>query len=243
MNRASILILGTYHFASPGLDLVNMEVPDVLMPEYQVQIEEISDLLAHFKPTKVAVEANTSRDNEVNELYSQYRQGKYALTQNEVQQFGFRIASRFDHPRVYAIDDAGTALPFGEALEYASKHNPDFEKNLEQYIERLKAEGQLLQKTKTIRQILVHYNSPEQIKTDHYFYLDFVPLGAMDTYIGAEFLTAWYNRNIRIYANLQRIAENNDRILVIYGSGHLAILRELVGSSSNLELVNTLDFL
>jgi len=243
MSQASILLLGTYHFASPGLDLVNMEVPDVLLPEYQAQIEEIGDSIARFNPTKVAVEARTTKDEEINELYSQYTQGKHQLTRNEVQQFGFRIASRLEHQRIYAIDDAGIPLPFGPALEYANEHAPDFERNIEQYIESSKTEGQALQKTKTMRQILAHYNSPEQITSDHHFYLDFAPIGAMDSYIGAEFLSTWYNRNIRIYANLLQITEDNDRILVIYGSGHLAILRELITASKHLELVNTLDYL
>ena len=42
----------------------------------------------------------------------------------------------------------------------------------------------------------------------------------------------WYDRNLRIFRNLQNIdAKPNDRILVLFGSGHIAILDQLLASS------------
>jgi predicted proteasome-type protease len=86
-------------------------------------------------------------------------------------------------------------------------------------------------------------NDPAQIASDHGVYAHFARVGAGDTYVGADLVAAWYKRNIRIFANLQQIAEPGDRILVIFGGGHAAILRELVEHAPGMVLVEANDYL
>lgn len=47
----------------------------------------------------------------------------------------------------------------------------------------------------------------------HRAYLDMAHVGAGDNYIGAEQYGIWYTRNVKIYANLARIAKPGDRLL------------------------------
>lgn len=55
---------------------------------------------------------------------------------------------------------------------------------------------------------------------------------------------AWYNRNLRIFANLLRIIEREDeRILLVIGSGHLGILRHAVETSPEYQLVEVEGYL
>ena len=54
---AKLLILGTYHFANPGLDYVQTQAADVFSEEKQQEITAVLTTLATFKPTKIAVEA------------------------------------------------------------------------------------------------------------------------------------------------------------------------------------------
>jgi hypothetical protein len=57
-------------------------------------------------------------------------------------------------------------------------------------------------------------------------------------------VTAWYNRNLRIFANLQRITETPDeRLLLLIGGGHLPILRHCIVASPECELVEVADYL
>jgi hypothetical protein len=56
-------------------------------------------------------------------------------------------------------------------------------------------------------------------------------------------LSKWYERHIRIFSYLQRVAEPGERVLVIIGSGHAPTLRELISYDLNMELVETLDYL
>lgn len=61
---------------------------------------------------------------------------------------------------------------------------------------------------------------------------------------GAEMVAQWYRRNLLIFANILRLIESDeDRILVIYGSGHRAHLREFVEQHPDLTDVSPLDYL
>ncbi len=56
---------------------------------------------------------------------------------------------------------------------------------------------------------------------------------------GSDVLAAfWYSRNLRIFRKVQDITENNeDRILMIVGSGHAAVLRQLFECSPEYEFI------
>ncbi len=50
-----------------------------------------------------------------------------------------------------------------------------------------------------------------------------------DDYAGADMVAIWFQRNLRIFANLTRVADSpNDRIFVVYGAGHVPLLRDFV---------------
>ena len=53
----------------------------------------------------------------------------------------------------------------------------------------------------------------------------------------------WYNRNLRIFANIHRIAEPGDRILVIIGAGHVPIIRHAFRASPEFRLIEVGDVL
>src|SRR5688572_20211064 len=83
--RTEILVLGTFHMDSPGRDLFNTQVDDVLSPKRQEEMAQLIAVLKRFRPTKIAVEANvTSR--RAGQQYAHYLAGKYVLTRNEIDQ-------------------------------------------------------------------------------------------------------------------------------------------------------------
>lgn len=239
---AKLLILGTYHFADPGLDYAQVAVADVLSEAKQREITAVLTTLATFQPTKIAVEAPYDQAEALNKLYAAYRADRHELTRNEIQQLGFRLAAQLNHEQIYPIDHPGSPIPFEAALAYAEAHHLEFLTKFQETIARWEAESNRHQQTLSVGEILRLVNSLEAIAENHQIYLDFTAVGATDTYIGAEVLAGWYDRNIRIFANLRQIAVPDDRILLIYGTGHLAILQELARSSSGFELVNTLDY-
>jgi len=56
-------------------------------------------------------------------------------------------------------------------------------------------------------------------------------------YAGPDLLAVWYQRNIRIYRNIVALIDSpGERILVIYGAGHLGWLRQDVANDPSVRL-------
>ncbi|MHC5064525.1 MAG: DUF5694 domain-containing protein [Planctomycetota bacterium] len=239
---AQVMVLGSYHFANPGLDIAKFEVADVLAEEKQAEILEIVDALALFEPTKIAIEADPRQAVQFERRYQNYREGNHELTRNERQQLGFRLADLCDHEKLYPIDHSGN-FPMQEVMAYAQEKDPEFVKFYEDSIKQIETEANEWQRTLSIGEILRRENSPERIAGGHDLYLKTARVGAGDDPVGARLVTAWYERNIHIFANLAAIAEPGERILVIMGAGHLGTLKELIQGSSEMTWVSALDYL
>lgn len=239
---AQVMILGTFHFANPGLDVVRNEVADVLTAAKQEEITRIVDALARFRPTVVAVEQRPSQAAVLDSLYAAFREGRHELSRNEVQQIGFRLARRHQLDGVVPIDHGGE-FPFERLMGYAGEKDPAAAAWIQEVLGAVQANATRQQRELTIPEILRESNDPAWIARGHGLYVRLNEIGAGDGYAGADVLAAWYERNIRIFANIQRLARPRERILVIIGSGHLATLRELARHDPEIVLVEPNDYL
>jgi hypothetical protein len=63
-------------------------------------------------------------------------------------------------------------------------------------------------------------------------------------YARTDLVTNWYKRNLRILTNLIRVTDiGKDRVLLVIGAGHLAILRQLAADSDYFCLVDPQPYL
>jgi hypothetical protein len=239
---AQVLVLGTYHFANPGLDVVQTEVADVLTDAKQAEIRAVTDALARFRPTRITVEHVPAAAGRLDSLYRAYVAGTRNLSRNETEQVAFRLAAMLGHSGVIPIDHPGD-FPFGAVMEYAQAHDPAFVGFVQQEIGRIAAESSRQQREHSVGEILRMANEPAKLAADHAMYLRFARIGAGDTQVGADLLAKWYERNIRIFSNLQAVASPGERVLVLIGSGHAPILRELITADPDMVLVEALEFL
>lgn len=241
-----VMILGTYHFANPGADEVNVEADDVLSSARQSQIQTVLESLSRFKPTKVAVEvplADSSRSSRLDSLYRAYVSGTHELGRNEIQQIGFRLAERFGHDRVHHIDYRN-AFPFDEVMSYAEKRDTAFVTYFQRWGQTMKQTHDSLQSHATVSEILRSLNDPDGFLAEsEALYARAASVGDSTNYVGADLTTAWYERNLRIFANLARVAEPGDRIVVLFGAAHAPMMRRLVKASPRMELVEPLRYL
>jgi hypothetical protein len=80
-------------------------------------------------------------------------------------------------------------------------------------------------------------NSDQKISDDAGLYLKMAHYNQPGDWAGADLLADWFRRNIRIYANIVRLVDSpNERILVIYGSGHLAWLQHFAQNDPDIRL-------
>lgn len=136
--------------------------------------------------------------------------------------------------------------PLRDLMTYAREHGQ--EALVSEWQTALQRAGESEDQAKTQRTLcetLVLGNREEHIWRSHHPYLvGPFKIGVGNEYPGVDYITAWYSRNLRIFANLQRMTDAaNDRILLIIGAGHLPILRHCVVASPEYALVEVHTYL
>lgn len=241
-DRAEVLVLGVYHMANPGRDIANVQADDVLSPRRQAEMAELVAVLRKFNPTRIAVEA--SFDNDVTaRRYSDYLAGSYQLTRNEREQIGFRLAKEMGHRTVYSVDVDGE-FPYPRLVDYATAH--DLQEELDGLMREVRASVDATNAylaSHTILETLLYTNSDEKVAEAVAFYYRQAHLGEAWNWAGADLVSDWFRRNMRIYSNIVDLIESPDeRVLVIYGTGHLGWLRQMFASDPTVRLRKLADF-
>ena len=240
--RSEVLVLGTYHMANPGHDIINMQADDVLAPKLQAELGQLIAVLKKFHPTKIAVEREPN-DKHTATDYADYLAGKHDLTRNEIEQVGFRLAKELGHKSVYAVDADGD-FPYLRLVKYAKAtgRSKELDAIYGEVGEMVKAQGAYLA-SHTILETLLSMNSDERVARDVGLYFRQAHLGEPYDWAGADLVSDWFRRNMRIFSNIVQLGDSPDqRILVIYGAGHLGWLRFAVASDPTLRLRKLADF-
>ena len=243
-----LFLVGTFHFEYYNNDANKVDKEkqvDILSKKKQKELKELLDYIAKFKPTKICIEAPENWNTM--EKYTSYKSGKTKLGKDEIQQIVFRLMDKFKLDTVYNVDaktiyedlteskDSTTFNPYFEKIfkDYTFKSNLDYKKWIE-YETEMNLKTPLLDYFK-------YFNSQKRFLRDYGFYLtgDF----KNGKYDGADALAIyWYDRNLRIFRNIQRVTTSpNDRILVLFGAGHISIPDQLFKCSTEYNYIKFND--
>lgn len=237
-QAVQVMVLGSYHFANPGLDLYNAEVDDVLSRQRQQEVAAVVDSLAAFRPTVVAVEARA--DDQPGRALPAYRrvlEPGAELRRNEIEQIGFRLARQLRLPQVVGVDAPGQ-FPFEAVQAYAARAGRAAE--LQQALDSIGARTrafEALARRASVGALLRHLNQPEVIRADHGWILQTLSYGAGADQPGAELVGHWMARNVAICARLAQVVRPGDRVLLLIGAGHSPLLRQCVQDMPGWQLV------
>ncbi|MFP2928678.1 DUF5694 domain-containing protein [Pyxidicoccus sp. 3LG] len=244
--RARLMMLGTFHFKDSGLDAYKPQHGvDVRSPERQREVEALVEALARFQPTRIAVEQKRHKQDALDAAYQEYLAGRAELTANEIQQVGFRLAKKLGHAKVHAVDVDPNRMFFPLFEQVDEKQLETLDARWQERFKQLYAHDDALKTRQSLAGHLRYLNSPERIRQGHGSYsIGLFKVEGEDGYLGADLRAAWYDRNLRIFRNLQRLAVSPDeRVLLIIGAGHLPILQFVAGASPEFELVDVRDYL
>ncbi len=248
-KQPSVLFVGTFHFAYYNLDAHKIEKNkqiDILSEQKQRELDELLDYVSKFKPTKIAIEAG-SNTGYLMHRYRDWKIGKRKLSKDEIEQIGFRLLDRFkldtiygvnDQPLLYDLYDGKDSNSFRPVLD--TIYN-DWDFQSDDAISKLYSEYYKNNDELSIKLSLLNYfkylNSDKNLNRGFGGYLvgDF----KLGNTRGADALAMhWYSRNLRIFRHIQQITSSpDDRILVLYGKGHVEILKHLVECSPEYKLV------
>jgi len=241
-----ILTLGTFHFDFPNLDRVQISESnqiDVLEPKYQIEIDKLVKLLAEFKPTIIAIERHPGAQNSIDSLFQLYLINRYDLKRSEDEQIGFRLAKHLGINKIYCVDEWGEYTDKIDKLldDENSNEYINFQKSFSEHPDSIKRfEPKEVFREEGIVAQLINLNDEKNIRRSlgNYLIGNFKYETQPYDYTGVDFETGrWFNRNLRIFRNIQRIdTKPSDRIFLIFGAGHLNILNYLFECSPEYDL-------
>ena len=239
--RPEVLVVGVYHMANPGRDVFNMTADDVLSPKRQAEIVQLVEVLRKFQPTKIAIEADMYGKRR--QEYADYLAGKHTLSRNENDQIGYRLGKELGHKSIYPVDADGE-FPYQRLMNYAkaSGRAKEMEAMTNEIGAMVKAQGEYLA-SHTVLETLLYMNADEKVAYDVGLYYRQAHFGEPGDWAGPDLLADWFRRNVRIYSNIVKLVDSpNERILVIYGAGHLGWLRNNFTSDPTFRLRKLAEF-
>jgi hypothetical protein len=252
-SKIKVLNIGSFHFGTTS-DATKVDFDENDLSNQQ-EIKTISKLIARFKPTIICLEFLPENEHEINQAYQAFLDHPSQLdsTYGELSMIGFDVARLSGLEKVYGIDNhMGYNYSLGDFIESSPKleNSVDPQTYLELTNEPFKHhpeigeldsrfdELSLIEKLNlTNHPIMLDYSL--NTNADKLLYV------AIDNgFEGAEQAAQFYLRNMKIYSNLNRIKmTKNDRVLILMGSAHTAMLREFIQRSPKFELVDTLEYL
>ncbi len=247
-----ILVIGTYHFNNPGMDVAKYKVLDIMGEKPQKQLEEISNAIAKLKPTKIFTEWELKNQSALDTLYSKYINDDYTdyvtkkypkrkfYLQSEIVQLAFRAAKKSNHQKVYAIDYRETSFDYDSVMKFIDTNRlPNFKKEIETEMKFVKTESNKIFASNDLLKCLYYFNSETYRKTDIPWYVGKInDSDKLETYIGAFLASEWYRRNLYMLANIQKQTfETDNRIIVLAGASHLIMFLDLLKHDSNFKIV------
>jgi hypothetical protein len=225
---AEVMLLGMFHFANPGRDMVKTRVIDVMAAPNQAWLDGFAGRLASFKPTDVLVECNPADQGQYDQQFKDYLAGKFELPSNENYQIGFRVAKRAGLAHVTCFDEDKVGWDAEPMFDYMAKHEPALKQELEATFQSVGEQMDREQQTLSLAQLLALANDPARDAFNKAIYLRTNAVDAGGSFVGADAASSWWHRNFRMYANIQKSAAPGHRVLALAGQGHTAILKDLL---------------
>ena len=232
-SKIQVLNIGVFHMGQTS-DATSTDY-DESSKKAQQELKNITVAIAKFKPTLILVEQQPKYQEELNTAYSAYLKDVNADTgfykTNEIQLLGFEVGRLAGVKNIHAIDHKIGYNYDQQALAEQLNATKYFEtgKRLQSLMGSVDMD---VEKTGLKKSLLMlntdeAYNFLININADMLMYVN-----SKDGFEGADEAAKFYKRNIRMFANINKIdMTNEDRILIISGATHAAFFNKLLSRS------------
>ena len=245
LPKIKVLNFGTFHFGYTT-DASKTEF-DEHDDSNLKEAHEIAAKLAAFKPTVIVVENVPERNEELQADYEEYLKNPdtvYAIT-GEVRMLAFELGRLAGTKRIYGIDHKlSYKYWIGQELEenhIDSVTHDNFFKDPLSYFPSVNAGMDTLSLLEHLK-VMNRDRLLDFAITVNADGLTFA--GSEGGFEGADEAAKYYQRNLRMFSNLNRIElSKDDRVFILMGASHTAFFRDFINRSPKYEMVNTFDYL
>jgi len=243
-KKIKVLNFATFHMGSTSdANSVDFDEED---KKNQEDAKKIARMISKFKPTVICVEVPASDNTALNEEYQKYVSNPESVPfyYGEVGLVAFEVGRLNNINRINGID---------HKLEYNYNINNDLTNNIDSVTyNAFEAnpfasipELNIFEENLSLIEKLRRMNHPKFLEFLIIANADMLAfVGSKEGFEGADEAAKYYQRNLRIYTNLNRIPLTmKDRVFILSGGSHTAFLAEFMKRSPKYEVVNTLDYL
>ena len=243
-EKIPVLNFGTFHMGETN-DANKTEF-DKNDKNNQLAITEIAIKLSQFRPTVIIVERPPEFDKKLQSEYNEYLSTPKMKFKNpsEIELLAYELGRISGTKRIYGIDHK---MDYNYNIGAEMVNSIDSLWHNKYYSDPIKFYPRINIKMDKL-------NLLDKLKlTNQNTYLDFLievnaemlsHVGSEKGFEGADEATKYYQRNIRMYANLNRInLTENDRVFILLGASHTAYFRDFISRSPKYKMVNTFDYL
>lgn len=261
-QKTDIMLLGSDHLRQ----LYKSDKPstDVLLPEPQRAISAFANLVLPYKPDLIMVEVLPEKQTQIDSLYALYVNDKLKLDQlddgrSEVYQIAFRLGKQLGLTRIHCVNAPGgtsqSILDNGENINLYKEEGAALRAMV---VDKVKAvqDGKLsltnyltfINQPETYNGVYrLRYITPARVRNGTFKNPDaMVDTAFIDpTYIGAELISVFKNRDYKIYSNLvtTQLKTKAKRALLLIGAAHLGSLRSILRDDAEYNLVDPMGYL
>nr|WP_298793976.1 DUF5694 domain-containing protein [uncultured Allomuricauda sp.] len=243
-DKIKVLNFATFHMGSTS-DETSVEF-DEEDKKNQQDAKEIAKMISRFQPSVICVEVPLDENDELNTKYHAYLKNpeKASTYYGEVGLVAFEVGRVNNIQNLHGIDHR---MSYNYNINEELKNVLDsvtfgnFKSNPFASIPELN----VFEEGLSLMEKLERMNHPK--------FLDFLITANADilTYVGtengfegADEAAKYYQRNLRIYSNLNRLPlKKTDRVFILSGGSHTAFLNGFLKRSLKYEVVNTFDYL
>lgn len=241
-SRPTVALLGTFHFGETT-DYSSMDMDNFHSDKRQQEIEELVLALKTYAPTAILLECTLKDQDYFQHAYANYMENRAPLKMDEREQIGFRLASELRHDSIFCIDYK-LAVPL-DSLSAFAEHNmkQEFSTFLASIEHNDESDSKVLADKSLKHYYAFKNNDKEDLNNKRQYIQETAKFVSGDTYIGVKFVSVWWERNFHIMANIDRHIDEGERILVVIGGAHRAVLKDFYQDRNDVDYVEIGQFL
>lgn len=243
--KIKVLLLGSIHFTPSTQDVYQNKQINLTDRQAQAQLEQVLTQLSQFAPNQICVEVPTQKQRKIDSVYQQYLKGQYKLGTDETEQIAYPLAKRLQLPTVTCVNYRGS-FDLDAVNNYARDNNQtDQLAALDRFAASTAAGVVAAQQEKSIADLFRFINSKEELTKNAAIYTAYATrIGQGAAYPGTDLVANWYSTNLHIYTNILRAIRPTDKsIMVLFGYGHITILKHLFETNPLFEVVEVADII
>jgi uncharacterized protein YfkK (UPF0435 family) len=243
-DKIEVLNFGTFHMGFTN-DANSTEF-DEHDRENQERVHQVARKLAEFNPTVIIVEHQPQENESIQEVYHQYIENPEMSFENpsEVELLAYELGRLSVTERIYGIDHKMN-YNYRVGMQIDNQIDPELHDRYYEDPFSFYPSIDMNEDTLSLQKKLELMNSDEYLNFLIAVNADMLThAGTEDGFEGADEAAKYYQRNLRMYSNLNRLdLSRDDRVFILMGASHTAFFRDFMRGDPKYKMVDTFEYL